>query len=68
MLTVTDICMECFDLQPIDMISAVKEFHALSKEDLSKLIKDGKNGNIQWTKANVTSFEVGRFYIQSFIH
>ncbi|GKA11399.1 auxilin-like protein 1, partial [Tanacetum coccineum] len=46
--------------KPTDMISAVKEFHASSKEDLSKLKKDDKNGNIQWTKADGTSFEASR--------
>lgn len=54
--------MECFDLQAIDLVSAVEQFHKLSCSDLSQLIRDSGNGPIRYVKRNGSLFEVATFY------
>ncbi|KAI3773109.1 hypothetical protein L6452_04308 [Arctium lappa] len=42
----------------IDLVSAVKELHMLSSQELGKLIRDAENDTIQWTTSNGSSNEV----------
>ncbi|KVI12443.1 hypothetical protein Ccrd_009123 [Cynara cardunculus var. scolymus] len=44
--------------QPIDLVSAVKELHMLSSQELGKLIRDADNDTIQWTTSNGSSNQV----------
>lgn len=48
----------CRDKQAIDMVSAVKELHILSSQELSKLIRDAENDTIQWTSSNGSSKQI----------
>lgn len=50
-------------MQPIDLVSAVKDLHTLSTLELSKLIRDADNDIIQWTDINESSKQVGKVYI-----
>ncbi|KAJ9543446.1 hypothetical protein OSB04_023153 [Centaurea solstitialis] len=45
-------------MQAVDLVSAVTEWHAISSQDLSMLIRDAENGNIRWTKINGSSFVI----------
>ncbi|KAI7728869.1 hypothetical protein M8C21_029784 [Ambrosia artemisiifolia] len=45
-------------MQPIDLVSAVKELHKLSSQELSKLIRDADNDIIQWTTDNGSSKQI----------
>ncbi|KAL8236255.1 hypothetical protein R6Q59_017336 [Mikania micrantha] len=44
--------ISCSNKEPIDLVSAVKELHILSSQELSKLIRDADNDNIQYTASN----------------
>ncbi|KAJ0778763.1 putative nodulin homeobox protein [Helianthus annuus] len=44
--------------QPIDLVSAVKELHMLTSEELSKLIRDANNDIIHWTAHDGSSKQI----------
>lgn len=44
--------------QAINLVSAVKELHMLSSQELGKLIRDADNDTIQWTTNNGSSNQV----------
>ncbi|XP_076888605.1 nodulin homeobox-like isoform X2 [Bidens hawaiensis] len=50
--------MSSTTLQPIDLVSAVKDLHILSTLELSKLIRDADNDIIQWTDSNESSKQI----------
>lgn len=53
-------------MQPIDLVSAVKELHKLGSQELSKLIRDADNDTIQWAASDGSPKQVGRFYVESY--
>lgn len=48
----------CRSKQAIDLVSAIKELHTLSSQELSKLIRDADNDTIQWTTNNDSSNQI----------
>ncbi|KAK9055803.1 hypothetical protein SSX86_026888 [Deinandra increscens subsp. villosa] len=50
--------ISCGSKEPIDLVSAVKELHILSSQELSKLIRDADNDIIQWTASNGSSKQI----------
>lgn len=48
----------CTTKPAIDLVSAVEEFHKLSIQDLSKLIREAENGTIKFTKHNGSLLEI----------
>ncbi|CAI9297204.1 unnamed protein product [Lactuca saligna] len=48
----------CRAKQAIDLVSAIKELHTLSSQELSKLIRDADNDTIQWTTSTGSSNQI----------
>ncbi|KAL4572084.1 hypothetical protein LXL04_018853 [Taraxacum kok-saghyz] len=48
----------CKAKQAVDLVSAIKELHSLSSQELSKLIRDADNDTIQWTTSDGSSNQI----------